>query len=316
MCSLSWFLDRLPHVVVIAFLAALGMVLCCCTPTPTATPPPVSLMISGSTEMAPLLTSLADRFQTHHPSTTVIIRVGNSVLGMEQVVNGTAELGAISLFPPDADRMSPAEIWAVPIAVDGIAIVVHSDNPVQNLTLAQVQDILSGRLWRWSDLGVEAAEDEITVVSREKDSGTRAMFEATVMVSELFSGTACQPTLALDPGGNVLLDTGLCESVPVTPMAVLMPSSTAVVGFIATHPGAIGYVSQGHLSRRIKAVALEGTLPALENIAGGSYHLARPFYFVALGEPEGAAREFVDFCLGEEGQAIVAQRYGPVRAKQ
>jgi phosphate transport system substrate-binding protein len=277
-----WQRDRPATVLMIwlEIVVLMAWLVAACSSTPTPTLEPVLLTLSGSTEMAPLLTQLSDPFRETRPHVAVTVRAVNSAFGVEQAKNKEGTLGAVAVDPPE-------KMWAAPIAVDGIALVVHPDNPLQNLTLVQARDIFSGRLWHWRDLGVRTTEEEITVISREEGSGTRKVFETSVM-----------------------------EGDPVTPTAVVMPGGTAVIAFVAKHPGAIGYVSQGLVSPKVRAVPIEGLAPVPELIADRSYPLVRPLYLVAPQEPTGVARQFVDFCLSAEGQAIVAQRYAPVRAAE
>jgi phosphate transport system substrate-binding protein len=275
-----------------------------CAATPTApTPAPASIEIASATATEPLLAVLAGGFQRQYPTLTVVLSRGNAYQGLQQVLDGEAELGAVSLSVPD-------DMWAAPIALDGIALVVHPSNPLQNLTLAQVRDIFGGQTWRWSDLGVNAAEDEITVVSREWGSGTRMWFETLVMAHG-----DCQPRLDVDRGRDeeAAVRVVPCDGSPVTPTAVVAPSSKGVVSYVTQHPGAIGYVSRGHASD-VKVVQIEGSSPVPQDIQDGGYHLAQPLFLVALEEPTGSARLFVDFCLSPEGQAIVAGGHVPVRA--
>ena len=82
---------------------------------------------------------------------------------------------------------------------------------------------------------------------------------------------------------------------------------------VAAHPEAIGYVSAGYLSKEVKALVVEGVRPTPETVSAGTYHLTRPLFLIASREPTGAARSFVDFALGSEGQGIVGQHYGQVR---
>ncbi len=289
--------------------------------------------------MAPLLELLAEGFQAQHPEFTAIVEAGNSAQGLAQVAEGTAarsterslrRLAAVAGSPPEG-------MWVAPIAVDGIAVIVHADNPAENLTLAQLYDVFSGRVWHWSELGIRMAEDEvsedevskdeITVVSREGGSGTRAAFEALVMTL----GQGCQPISALEvgasaPQGRASPGAPPCEPDPVTSTALMMLDSAAVVQFVADHPGAIGYVAHGYLNlratdepqvkaRRVKALHVEDVPPTVEHVAEGSYRLSLPYTLVAPEEPTGVARQFVDFCLSAEGQAIVDQGYVPVRAE-
>jgi phosphate transport system substrate-binding protein len=103
------------------------------------------------------------------------------------------------------------------------------------------------------------------------------------------------------------------EGQRVTPTALVMPGSSAVIDYVAAHPEAIGYVSMGHLSERVKALAVEGVPSSSQTVTDGAYHLTRPLFLIADREPTGAPRSFVDFVLGSEGQQIVARRYGRVR---
>jgi phosphate transport system substrate-binding protein len=291
-------------------LVALAALLAACASVNTPTPvlPPASLTISGATSAIPLLTLLAERFQVRYPSVAAIVETGNSLASAEQVAKGAAELGAVSVVPP-------SEWWAVPLAVDGIAIVVHPGNPLENLTLREAHDIYSGRIWQWGELELEVGEDEITAVSREEASGARMIFEAVVMASGRPSDVDCEPTLTIQSRGTRAIGARPCETAPVTSMAVLMPSSAAVVDFVAAHPGAIGYVSRGHVGPQVKTVSIEDMPPTPEHVADGSYHLSQPIFLIAPREPTGVVRQFVDFCLGTEGQKIVAEKYVPVRNK-
>jgi phosphate transport system substrate-binding protein len=260
----TWFLMSL-----LGLLAACG--------TPMLPPEPVRFTVAGSIAMTPLLTELAEAYQVHFPQVSIAVEGGGSRLGLARVKDGTVALGASSWLPTE----DGAAVWSAPVAVDGIAVVVHPANPVTAMTLAELREVFSGRLWDWAELG---GRGEVQVISREDGSGTRAAFDTRVM-----------------------------EGQRVTPTALIMPGSQAVADYVAAHPEAIGYVSMGYLSEEIKALAMEGVTPTPNTVADGTYHLARPLFLVASGEPHGAPRSFVDFVLGTQGQQIVGQGYGQVR---
>lgn len=244
----------------------------------TVTPPaPITLRLAGSTSMQPLLADLSAAYRARAPHVTIIIEGGGSRLGRELSTEGGTDLGLTSWLPTESDVG-----WSVPIALDGIAVIVHPNNPLDGLTLLQLRHVFSGRFWHWEDVGGNYGE--ITVVSREDGSGTRAVFEDRVM-----------------------------EDQTVTSTAVVMPSSQAVVEYVAGHPLAIGYVSMGYLSPGVKALAVEGITPTPTHVKDGSYHLTRPLFLVTAHEPQGEIRAFVDFCLSPVGQAIVGERYGAVK---
>lgn len=257
-------------------LAGLLSLLTACG-TPTLPPESVRFTIAGSTAMTPLLTELAEAYQVHFPQVSIAVEGGGSRLGLARVKEGEVVLGASSWLPAEG----AATVWSAPVAMDGIALIVHPDNPTTGLTLAQLREVFSGRLWDWAELG---GAGEVQVISREGGSGTRAAFETRVM-----------------------------EGQRVTPTALIMPGSGAVVDYVAAHPEAIGYVSMGHLSDKVRALAIERVKPTPQTVSDGTYYLARPFFLVAPEEPSGAPRSFVDFVLGLEGQKIVGQQYGRVR---
>jgi phosphate transport system substrate-binding protein len=264
------------HPFVVWLLVGLLALLAACG-TPTLPPEPVRFTVGGSTAMIPLLTELAQAYHVHFPQVTVVVEGGGSRLGLARLKDGQVALGASSWLPEDEAEA----VWSAPVAIDGTAVIVHPDNPVTGLSLAQLQEVFSGRLWDWAELG---GRGEVQVISREDGSGTRASFEAEVM-----------------------------EGQGVTPTALIMPGSEAVADYVAAHPEAIGYVSVGYLSQEVKALAVEGVMPAPETVSDGTYHLTRPLFLMASEEPTGAPRSFVDFVLGAEGQRIVDQHYGRVR---
>jgi phosphate transport system substrate-binding protein len=173
-------------------------------------------------------------------------------------------------------------LWWTAIAQDGIALVVHPQNTVGGLTLPQARDIFFGRILDWEEMG--GTPGEIAVVSREDGSGTREAFEEMVM-----------------------------EEKRVTLTAIVMPSSEAVVEYVARHPTAIGYVSMSYLSPQVKALPIEGVSPTPEDAQSGAYPLTRPLYLLTGQEPTGEAKAFIGFILSPAGQAIVEQRYGRLR---
>ena len=237
---------------------------------------PVHLNVAGSTSMQPLVEELAQAYSERHKHVTITVEGRSSLLGIELVRQGEVDIGMSSWKEPeDASR------WSTPIALDGIAIVVHPRNPVEGLTLLQLRYILFGQVWDWRDVGGQAGG--IVAISREDGSGTRAVFEEMVMKGKR-----------------------------VTPTAVVMPNSQAVVEHVAEHPQAIGYVSMGHLSQEVKVLEIEEAAPTPDSVRQGAYHLLRPLFLITRQEPTGEIKGFVDFVLSPTGQSIVGRKYGRV----
>ena len=238
---------------------------------------PVHLKVAGSTSMQPLVEELAQAYAERHQQVTITVEGRGSLMGIESVRQGEVDIGMTSGKEPD-DTL----LWSTPIALDGIAIVVHPQNRVEGLTMLQLKDVFFGQVWDWKDVGGQAGE--IVTVSREDGSGTRAVFEELVM-----------------------------QGKRVTPTAVVMPSSRAVVEYVAEHPQAIGYVSMGQLNQEVKVLEIEEAAPTPDSVRQGSYHLLRPLFLVTRQEPTGEVKGFVDFVLSPTGQSIVGRKYGRVQ---
>ncbi|WP_237036914.1 substrate-binding domain-containing protein [Mediannikoviicoccus vaginalis] len=126
-------------------------------------------------------------------------------------------------------------------------------------------------------------EGMISVVSREEGSGTRGAFVELVKVE--------------DADGN---DATSVE-------AVIQNNTEAVVTTVAGEKSAIGYISLGSLNDTVKALKVDDVEATAENVANGSYKIARPFNIVTKEEPTGAEADFIGFILSEEGQKIVEE---------
>jgi phosphate transport system substrate-binding protein len=245
----------------------------------TVTPPtPVYLKAAGSTAMTPLLQDLAAAYHERQPDVTIDINTGGSALGQELASAGQVDLGLTSWLPGSP----PPGVKATVVARDGIALVVHPTNAITGLTLVQAHDLFYGSLGDWQ--AVSGVSSPVQVVSREDGSGTRAAFEALVMQGDR-----------------------------VTPTALVMPNSRAVVDYVARDPHAIGYVSMGYVSDKVRVVAVEGLLPNPQNVSRAEYNLTRDLVILTRPDAPGAVRAFLDFVLSPAGQAVVGQRYGRVR---
>jgi len=241
------------------------------------------LSVVGSTTVQPLAELLAAGFEGLHPDLTIVVQGGGSSVGVTSASDGTADIGMASR------EIKPSELDACPelrvhvIARDGIAIVTDPGTDVTGLTLDQVRGIFAGEITNWS--GVGGADQVITVVSREEGSGTRAAFEELVMGEEAV----------------------------ITGDAILQPSNGAVRTTVSITPGAIAFLSFGYLDETTAPIAVDGALPTEENAADGSYRIVRPLNMLTLGEPRGAVAAWLEFILGPDGQAIVAEEgYLPV----
>ena len=264
--------------------------------TPVVPDASTEVRIAGSTSMYPLLADLAAAYSESYPHVHLEIEEGGSRQGLDRVLLNETDLAACSWLPSD-QQGSPQAYIATPVAWDGLAIIVHSGNSASGLTLLQVRSIYGGWTLDWEEIGGE--EGDIIVVSREDGSGSRSVFEGQVMGEQ-----------------------------KVTLTAIVMPSSRAVVDYVAQHRSAVGYVSMGMLAayngeddgaavgihkESVKTLRIEGAFPTPDTVQTGVYHLTHPLYLVTRTQPGGLGQSFVDFALSQAGQAIIGMRYGRVR---
>jgi len=248
------------------------LLLAACVPQPlTVTREPVTMRLVAADSCGPLAERLIAAYEESHPWVTIELEVFNSSVAEQTLRAGGADLALLSWLPEAA---SEPPLWSQPFARDGIAVVVHPATPFTETGLAHLLALFRGQVQEWGGM-------VLTIVSREEGSGTRAAFESTV-----------------------LGDRG------VALIAVVMPSSEAVLDHVARTPGAVGYVSTFWLGESVadgvRVPPVEGSLPTADAIADGSYPLVRSLYLAAAAEPIGEAREFAQWVLGSNGQAIVA----------
>jgi phosphate transport system substrate-binding protein len=249
----------------LALVAAIGSAPACSRRTSGT-----EIIVAGSTSVQPFADRWAETFLKSRPGCFVNVQGGGSSAGIQAALSGAADIGTSSR-ELKADEKSLNEIV---VARDGLAVIVHPSNEVRGLSLGEVRLVFSGDIPSWKYLG--GGDRPITVVTREEGSGTRGAFQELVMGKERISRGA-----------------------------IVEDSNGTVREIVAGDPHAIGYISLGLVSDRVRALLLDGAVPGEAAIRDGTYKLIRPFLFVTRGAPAGMSRDFVDFVLSPEGQEII-----------
>jgi len=240
---------------------------------------PYTIEVGGSTSVSPLMELFAENYQHAKPN----IKVNINGTGSGDGINNAGILYQIGM---SSRELTPAEqgkgLKETVIAIDGIAVIVHKENTVNNLSVDQIRDIYTGAVTDWSQVG--GAAGKIAVISREEGSGTRGAFEEIVK----FQGK-------LLAGANESTSTG------------------AIKAGITQNPNAIGYISLGSVDDTIKAVSVDGVAPATENVKSGDYKIARPFIVLTGSNLHAESAAFTEWMLSADGQAIVGKSWIKVR---
>ncbi|MBN2386440.1 MAG: PstS family phosphate ABC transporter substrate-binding protein [Anaerolineales bacterium] len=253
----------------------------------------------GSDTIVNLALAWAERYQGVRPEVRISVSGGGSGTGIAALINGTVDIANASRQIKDEERASAIANGIEPvefvIARDAIAIIVHPDNPVGQLTLMQLSNIYSGRISNWTEVGGE--DRPIVRLSRETNSGTHVYFLETV--------------LRMGDGDSDLL---------FSMNTLLLPSSEGIINEVRQNPNAIGYDGLGYVPPDLKVVAVARDpggpyiLPAIATVNDGSYPIARDLYMYTTGEPTGVVQEYLDWILSPEAQEIVAELgFVPIR---
>ncbi len=238
----------------------------------------MKLQVAGSTTVLPIAEECARVFMENNPGSRIYVSGGGSSHGVKAVADGTVNIGDASRDMKDSERVSYPDLVTHAIAKDGVAIAVHPESQVTDLTMQELRGIYTGKITNWKDLGGEDAE--IMVVSREEGSGTRDCFEQAVLA----------PTKE-----------------EITDHAIIQDSNGKTRTTVAGNKHAIGFLSLGYVNSDIRAVRLDGTAPTVENILNGGYAISRTLWMITKGEPDADEQAFLGFVLSGDGQRIVSE---------
>jgi phosphate transport system substrate-binding protein len=229
---------------------------------------PARLLISGSTTMAPMVTEMARRFELLYPGTRVEVRSVGSGKGISDLRTGTSSIGMISRPLLDSERA----FFEFPMARDGVALIVHRDNPVKGLSAQQARAIITGKISNWKTVGGRDAA--VALIWRGQGQGSRELLVEHLDLSH----------------------------VEVHAKAVVAETEAAIRQ-VESDPNAITPVSVGKAEQmaqagaRITLLPFAGIAASTKTIANGSYPLSRPLSLVTRRLPDGAEKRFIDFAL-------------------
>lgn len=220
----------------------------------------------------------AEAFMQRHPEVAVYVEGGGSGSGLRALIDGDAEL-CTSSRPMRADearallQRQRSLGFSILTAKDGLSIYLHPENPIRNLSLAQLRALFLGDVRNWSELGGENLP--VRIFGRPPNSGTHLFFEEHVL------------------RGN-----------PATHASTTVPTTAAMVERVRADRGAIGYGGLAYGSD-VTHASIDGIAPTAENVRNGTYPIARYLYLYAARAPEGHRKDFIDFVLGAAGQSVV-----------
>ena len=229
----------------------------------------------GSTSMEKVIGALSESYMAANKDVTVNYNPTGSGAGITAVQEGTCDIGLSSRALKDGEKA--AGLQETVLAYDGIAIIVHPDNPVSDLTLEQIAQLYTGEITNWKDVGGNDAQ--VVLIGREAASGTRDGFESITGTKD-----KCQYRQELTSTGDVITT-------------------------VSQNPDAIGYASLASIKDSVKALNVDGVTPSEASVKDGSYKVQRPFVLVTVeGKAlSSAAQSFFDYATSADAADIIAK---------
>lgn len=268
-----------------------------------------SLSSVGSDTLANLMTLWAEEFKREYPNVSIQIQAAGSSTAPPALTEGTSNVGPMSREMKDSEIKEFENKYgykptAIPVAIDALAVYVHKDNPIEGMTIAQVDAAFSATrkcgypedVTNWSQLGVEGL-GSIQLYGRNSVSGTYGYFKDNALCKGDFKNSVNE-----------------------------QPGSASVVQGVTKSTNGLGYSGIGYKTSGVKLVPLakEAGQPFIEasgeNAADGSYPMSRFLWVYVNKAPNKPMspidREFMKMILSKVGQEVVVKDgYIPLPAK-
>lgn len=242
------------------------------------------ITLTGSSTVAPVVADAAKAYEASHPKYRIDVQTGGSSRGIADAKSGLADMGMISR----ALKEEESDLTAHRIAVDGVCVITHNTNPIENLTRTQLIDIYTGKISNWKDVGGPA--QEIVVVNKAAGRATLEVF--------------------LDYVG---LDSADVQA------DVVAGENQQAIKTVAGNESAIGYVSIGAAASEadagtaIKLVSCDGVPASTASVASGEFPITRPLQVVTMGEVSPAAAAFLEYLKSSQINDIIESHlYVPI----
>jgi phosphate transport system substrate-binding protein len=243
-----------------------------------------NITVKGSDTMVILGQRWAEVYMSKNPGATIQVTGGGSGTGIAALINGTTDIAEASRPMKDAEKdqvkqKRGKEVVELPVALDGLAVYVNEQNPVSELSLAQLKQIYTGAVKNWKEVG--GRDERIILYGRENNSGTYVYFKEHVL-----------------------------ENGDYYPTTQTLPGTAAVINAVARDTRGVGYggiaYGKGIKHLRVKKEANSTAIePSMQNVVSGTYPISRFLYWYLAGKPAGDLKKLVDWVMTKDGQTVV-----------
>ncbi|MBC7319846.1 phosphate ABC transporter substrate-binding protein [bacterium] len=249
--------------------------------------------VKGSDTMVIMVQRLAENYMAKFRGKIIQVSGGGSGVGIAALINRTTDIANASRPIKDNERSAIKKAWGkepkeFKVALDGVTVYVHPDNPIKELTLDQLKDIFTGKVTTWKEFGWD--DRPIIVYTRENSSGTYVFFKEHVLKNQDY-----------------------------TSKAQSMPGTASVVNAVSKEKYSIGYGGVAY-AKGVKILPVKkdkdspAYLPIEENIKKGVYPISRYLYMYTCEYDDPEVKAFINWVLSDEGQKVISDvGYFPVK---
>lgn len=239
------------------------------------------IVITGSSTIAPLIEEIAKRFEEEHPEFRIDVQTGGSSRGISDAKNGLADIGMASReLKPD----EKTDLVTHCVAIDGIGIIVHRDNPVSQLTSDEIKKIYLGQIQNWSELG--GANQAIAVINKASGRGTLEVFLNHFQLNE----------------ADIQAD-------------IIVGENQQAILTVNNNTAAIGYVSIGsadaeiELGATLKLITLNGIEASPSSVADGTFPVSRKLNLITKSEISEPVKNFIEYATSNQVHDLVESQF-------
>jgi phosphate transport system substrate-binding protein len=236
------------------------------------------IVIAGYGPELPVMQDLARAFEKTHVGTAVDFRWDKTVKPAEMVKSGKAQVAVTDR--PDSD------LKTVPIAWDGIAIIVNFSNSVKELTTSQVRDLFTGKITRWSDL--DGGDQRVEVLLRAPEDNVQSGLETSLEILGRFQV----------PGRPVQTDEKALRTVSGRDTTI---TSISLAAALRAQEDGIP----------IRILTVDKVEPGFPTVKSGQYKLRRPVLLLTAHDPVALTKAFIEFAASPDGQQILQSTFVP-----
>lgn len=238
------------------------------------------LVLTGSSTIAPLAAEIGKQFEKENPGVRIDVQTGGSSRGIADVRKGLSNIGMASRALKESEK----KLYAHKIALDGVCVILNSENSVEMLTDEQVLKIYTKKITNWKEVGGDDAA--ITVVNKAEGRSTLEIFAYYFKLKN----------------SDIKPD-------------VIIGDNEQGIKTVAGDKYAIGYVSIGTAEYNyqnrvaIKLLACNGITASTKTLAEGTFPISRPLNLVTTSVPEGLVKKFIDYCQSKKVYDLIKSQY-------